>query len=82
MSSVEIDESFDFGFTAIDDERETLSNVEDRLQKMYKLIMPLINNLMKDSNKANIHWPNRKEKLLEFKSKLEAILNEGKNSKG
>jgi hypothetical protein len=42
---------------------------------MYKLVLPLLNNLAKDAEKnAYIHWPNRKEKIEAFKKKLQSLL--------
>ena len=72
-------DDFDFGFTTESDE-STVSRVaydssQERLQKMYDTIIPLIDNLAKDADKNPvIKWPNRKEKLLEFKAKLDSIL--------
>ena len=85
MSTINLDEEFDFGFTSVGEgdikleELSELSNLSDKykanLEKMHKLITPLIKNLMADSDKAYIHWPNRKEKLIQFKKQLDALLN-------
>lgn len=85
MTTIKLDEDFDFGFTSVDesdinrDVLEELSGTsdlyKDRLQKMHKLITPLIKNLMADADtKAYIHWPNRKEKLIQFQQKLDDLL--------
>ena len=80
MTDIKLNEDFDWGFTALDDddvvEAHKFNSESKKCLKMYDLILPLINNLMKDSDKPIIKWPNRKEKLKEFKQKLEAILNE------
>lgn len=86
MSTINLDEEFDFGFTSVGEgdikleELSELSNLTDKyrdnLEKMHKLITPLIKNLMADADtKAYIHWPNRKEKLIQFKKQLDALLN-------
>ena len=86
MSTINLDEDFDFGFTSVDENdinKEVLAEVGDlvdlykmRLEKMHKLITPLIKNLMADADtKAYIHWPNRKEKLIQFQKQLDALLN-------
>lgn len=83
-------EVFDFGFYAVDAEeleeiqvleqraKSTMFEVESqktKVEAMYSLILPLIENLLKDPNKSYIHWPNRKEKLELFRQKLLEIVN-------
>ena len=48
---------------------------KERLDTMYKMILPLITNLAKDPSKEYILWPNREKKLLEFKAKLDSLMN-------
>jgi hypothetical protein len=48
---------------------------KERLESMYKMVMPLITNLSKDPQKEYILWPNREKKLMEFKAKLDALMN-------
>lgn len=85
MTTIKLDEEFDFGFTSVDEsdinndalnELTSLSeDYKERLHKMHKLITPLINNLVANSEtNAYIHWPNRKEKLLQFQTKLDELL--------
>jgi hypothetical protein len=85
MTTIKLDEDFDFGFTSVDgsdinrDVLEELSGTsdlyKDRLHTMHRLITPLIKNLMADADtKAYIHWPNRKEKLIQFQEKLDNLL--------
>jgi hypothetical protein len=69
-------EDFDFGFTSIDDIEKTPDS-DQRLQLMYDTIIPLLDNLCHNPDKPTIHWPNRVEKITEFKEKLKNIL-EGK----
>lgn len=69
---------FDFGFTSLSEEEinvEVRSAVEDaneRVEKMYNMILPLLNNLSKD-NKDYIYWPNRTETIRDFARKLKEI---------
>lgn len=63
---------FDFGFSS----EEELPLEDTRAQQMYEAVLPLLENLMKDADKKPvINWPNRGEKIAEFKEKLLGILN-------
>ena len=68
------DLDFDFGFTAVtEDELDVVkknqttvnkaeklaTTTQDRLDKLYNAIVPLLNNLKKNPEKEYIHWPNR-----------------------
>lgn len=72
---------FDFGFTAVtEDELEAVQKVsasatsaEDRLNKLYNAIVPLLNNLKKNPEKEYILWPNRSQKVEEFEDHLQKI---------
>lgn len=76
-------EDFDFGFTSVSEEditapvvNEVIGTTQDKALQMYKAIIPLLNNLAKDSDKnAYIHWPERAKKIEAFKKKLDTILN-------
>ena len=70
-----IDDDFDFGFSTVD--QTPPSADESKAHRMYKMIVPLLDNLLKDADTHEyIKWPNRAAKLNEFHGKLEAILNE------
>lgn len=84
---------FDFGFSFADEEvqdvKENLTNIiridqqkiedlEHRLELLYNSIIPFLDNLCKNPEKATIHWPNRVEKIQEYKQKLKLIV-EGKS---
>lgn len=45
-----------------------------KLEQLYKTVMPLLENLAKDSDKEYIFWPNRTEKMKEFIKKVNAIV--------
>ncbi len=82
------DDIFDFGFTAVDEneleavqkatkETETVSStaatIEDKLDKLYNAITPLLNNLKKNPEKEYILWPDRLKKVEAFESHLQKI---------
>jgi len=79
---------FDFGFTAVDeqelqavqqtaakaDNAEQLAlTTQERLDKLYNAIIPLLNNLKKNPEKDYILWPNRLAKVEEFEDHLQSI---------
>jgi hypothetical protein len=75
---------FDFGFTAVtEDELEvakakaevetTATGTQDRLDKLYNAIIPLLSNLKKNPEKEYILWPNRLEKVEQFEDHLQEI---------
>jgi len=86
--------TFDFGFTAVDENEleavrvaqqsaESLSSqletVDNRAKMLYDSIIPLINNLKNNPEKDYIYWPNRYEKLDAFADRLYEIMN-GENT--
>lgn len=77
----ELEEDFDFGFTTVSEDvfQQAEAVVQEgsaKAEAMYKAVLPLLNNLIKDADKnAYIHWPNRAEKIEAFKKKLLTIVN-------
>ena len=82
------DDFFDFGFTAVDeDELEAVqkvtkkaeasqteaSSAQERLDKLYNAITPLLNNLKMNPEKEYILWPNRLEKVEQFEDHIQKI---------
>lgn len=80
---------FDFGFTAVDeDELEAVQSVksvasdasaeakdlEDKLNKLYNAILPLLSNLKKNPDKEYILWPNRVDKIEQFEDLISKII--------
>lgn len=76
----------DFGFSTVDTEEilsynqseiDTLSSEKEdlhlRLDKMYNAIDKLLTNLSKNPQQELIKWPNRLERIAEFRLKLERI---------
>lgn len=81
-------ELFDFGFTAVDEQEleavqqatatakaveSTATTTQDRLDKLYNAVVPLLNNLKKNPEKDYILWPNRLAKVEEFEDYLQKI---------
>tara|TARA_Y100000361_G_C11070168_1_gene295269 strand:+ start:536 stop:799 length:264 start_codon:yes stop_codon:yes gene_type:complete len=82
------DDIFDFGFTAVDEteleavqkvtkEKESASStaatIEEKLDKLYNAITPLLNNLKKNPEKEYILWPDRLSKVEAFEDHLQKI---------
>jgi len=85
-----VSDDFDFGFTAVDetelqavqDAQKTVGDVsvearttQEKLDKLYNAIVPLLNNLKKNPEKEYILWPNRVEKVDQFEDHLRKIYN-------
>lgn len=85
-----MDDIFDFGFTAVDEDElasvqqtAALANdaeqlaltTQERLDKLYNAVTPLLNNLKKNPEKDYILWPNRLAKVEEFETHLQKIYN-------
>lgn len=82
------DELFDFGFTLVNEEEleavqqatakaatveSTAGEIEQRLDKLYNAIQPLLNNLKQNPEKEYILWPNRLEKIEQFETFIQNI---------
>jgi len=79
---------FDFGFTAVDENEleavqkatqevnqvaTTATTTQDKLDRLYNAIIPLLNNLKKNPEKEYILWPDRLTKVESFEDKLTQI---------
>ena len=88
MSDIDL-EKFDFGFTAVDeDELEVVQKqsqklestsgkaeeLEDKLNKLYNSILPLLSNLKANPEKDYIYWPKRTEKVEAFEELIAGII--------
>ena len=88
MSEIDLDK-FDFGFTAVDeDELEVVQkqsqklestsgkaeDLEDKLNKLYNSILPLLSNLKANPEKDYIYWPKRTEKVEAFEDLIAEII--------
>ena len=75
------DLDFDFGFTAVtEDELEAVQKTkvsaegaQEKLEKLYNAITPLLTNLKKNPEKEYILWPNRLKKVEEFEDYIQKI---------
>ena len=82
------DDIFDFGFTAVDEQElesvqkattqldrvsNTASTNQEKLDKLYNAITPLLNNLKKNPEKEYILWPDRLTKVEAFEDHLQKI---------
>lgn len=80
---------FDFGFTAVDEnELEVvqkasntaaaatvgIAEMEDKLNRLYNAILPLLSNLKKNPEKEYIYWPKRIAKIEEFEDYISSII--------
>ena len=72
----------DFGFTAMDADElasvdtkivEKTTTANEVIEQMDNFIRPLLENLMKDSDKDYIYWPNRSEMIQKQIDKLNII---------
>lgn len=84
------DLDFDFGFTAVDetelkavqqtqalanDAEQMATTAQDKLDRLYNAVQPLLSNLKKNPEKEYILWPNRIEKVDQFEDMLRKIYN-------
>lgn len=82
---------FDFGFTAVNEDelagveiskriaeekQEEAATTQERLDKLYNSIMPLLTNLKANPDREYILWPNRVEKIEAFEKVLYSIYKE------
>ena len=52
----------------------TSQEYKDKMEALYKLIMPLLINLQKDDHKEYIFWPDRSKKMTSFIDKVNKIV--------
>lgn len=80
------DNIFDFGFTTVAEEDldatkqvdvayKQAAEHEDKLNRLYEAILPLLHNLKKNPEKEYIKWPNRVKKVEEFEKMIAEIVN-------
>lgn len=77
-------ELFDFGFTAVDESEleafqqlevtsEIADDTQERLDRLFNAIQPLLTNLKLNPEKEYILWPNRLDKIEQFESFIQNI---------
>lgn len=82
------EELFDFGFTFADESElevvqqvtqqaetasTTVQSTQERLDKLFNAIQPLLNNLKQNPEKEYILWPNRLDKIEQFETYIQNI---------
>lgn len=55
-------------------DKETIEDLQHRLNVMYKSINPFLENLKKNPDKTTIYWPDRNEKISSFQKKLNTLI--------
>ena len=83
-------DDFDFGFSLVDETEleavqkataqvetvaSTATATQEKIDTLYNMIMPLLNNLQANPEKEYIYWPNRVDKVEQFRDKLTEIYN-------
>lgn len=54
--------------------KQVAASYEEKLNTLYKMVIPLLNNLAKDAEKDYIYWPGRQKKMQEFIKQVEALV--------
>lgn len=82
------DELFDFGFTLVDEDEldavqtavatatsasSSVEETQERLDKLFNAVQPLLTNLKANPEKEYIKWPNRMAKIEQFEDHIQAI---------
>ena len=82
------DDLFDFGFSLVDESEleavqkateqvqsvsSSVEETQEKLNKLYNAIQPLLNNLKMNPEKEYILWPNRTEKIEQFEDYIQNI---------
>lgn len=85
---LEFKDDFDFGFSLVDESEldavqqaqqavastsQEAMAVANKVDRLYNMVMPLLNNLSKNPEKEYIYWPNRIEKIEAFRDKLREV---------
>lgn len=56
--------------------KQVSQSYEEKLNTLYTMVMPLLKNLAKDSDKDYIFWPNRQAKMNDFIKQVESIVHD------
>lgn len=49
--------------------------LEEKLEGLYSMVMPFLENLSKDDGKEYIHWPNRVAQIKAYIEEIEEFVN-------
>jgi F0F1-type ATP synthase delta subunit len=64
----------------LDEQAASAELYKDTVAQIEQMITPLINNLMLNPDKNYIYWPNRVEKIKEFKAQLDKLFTVANNA--
>lgn len=53
--------------------QEQVDDWKSRTETLYRMVLPLLKNLATNSEKDYIYWPDRVEKIQQFKEKLDEV---------
>jgi len=82
------DDIFDFGFTVVSEEEleavqkataeaetasASVSSAQEKLDKLFNAVQPLLTNLKKNPEKPYIYWPGRLERVEAFEDHIQEI---------
>lgn len=73
FSTVDTNEITDYNEHHVNELTEQVADLTARLDRMYTSINKLLTNLSKNPEQELIKWPNRAQKIKEFKLKLNKI---------
>lgn len=83
-----LNSDFDFGFSLVDESeleavqqaqqvitttKTVASATQEKIDTLYNMMMPLLNNLAQNPEKEYIYWPNRISKIEAFRDKLREV---------
>ena len=71
----EIEEENDEIELQLEKSKAQVADLQIRIEKLFKAIQPLLQNLKANPEKDYIHWPNRTAKIDSFNQTLESIYN-------
>lgn len=62
-------------FSTLEEWKAQTEEWNEKANAIYKSVLPLLNNLCAEKDKDYIYWPDRHEKIEQFKLRLNKILN-------
>lgn len=74
MKDEDLDDDFGFSLVSEDELNAGVQDVTDKLHGLRKMVMPLLNNLMKNPDKEYIYWPDRVKKIQSFIKKMDEYI--------
>lgn len=74
MTDKDLEDDFGFSLISEDELNAGVQDITDKLHGLRKMVMPLLNNLMKNPDKEYIFWPDRVKKIQAFIKKMDAYI--------